>query len=55
MEPGKPLLLLRAYKLTLKQEGMSGGEHSNGPPHDTGRVRGRNREVVVEKHREGNK
>lgn len=40
MEPGKPLLLFRAYKLTLKREEMysslnSGWEHSDGASHDT--------------------
>ena len=40
MKPGKPLLLFRAYKLTLKQEGMyssvnSGREHSDGAADDT--------------------
>lgn len=59
MEPGKPLLLFRTYKLTLKREEMysslnSGREHSNGAAGDT-RLRGRKREMVAEWQNEGRK
>ena len=61
MEPGKPLLLFRAYKLTLKREEMysslnSGWEHSDGASHDTRYWEGGiEREMVVERQKDGEK
>lgn len=52
MELGKPLLLFKGYKLTLKQEEMysslnSGREHSDGAA-ETTRPSGRNKQTVME-------